>query len=111
MLVTVNSLFGQHSVGDDDINRIVSLIATIRERARESAMFVIGTHPPFELDRVEAAWQRIANTSGGDMRYNGNVPFDSWNPIRSGNYEPHDGNAWSMWRGRPQLGHIVEVNG
>ncbi len=111
ILVTVNSLFGQHAVGDDDIKRIMSLIATLRDRSGESAMFVIGTHPRFEPDRVAAAWQRIADMPGRDMRYNGDVYFNSWNPVCSGNCEPGDDNAWSRWRGQPQLGHIVEVNG
>ena len=109
VIVTVNSLFGQHSVGDDDIERIVSLIAAIRDRAQESSIFAIGTHPPYEADRVAAAWQRIADLSGRDVRYNGRVSFNSWNPIRSGDYAPGDGSAWSMWRGQPQLGHIIEV--
>ena len=89
---------------DEAINAIVSAIVDIQRHARVSLFLTLGTHPPIYEDKVAGAWQRIAGIANSDVLYEGNVGFDSWNPIRPGGFQQDNENAWFVWRGRPQLG-------
>ena len=109
VIVTANSIFGQPSLDDEAINAIVSVIADIQRHARVSLFLTLGTHPPIYEDKVAGAWQRIARIANSDVLHEGNVGFDSWNPIRPGGFQQDDENAWFVWRGRPQLAHVIEM--
>lgn len=110
VLITVNSLFAQDNLNTDVINRIVDLVAMVDKRVRDAPLIAIGTHPNYDADAVNGAWQRLADVAGLEVLYNEEIEFQSWNPICPGAYAPEDHGAWSRWRGDPrQLGHIFGV--
>ena len=62
------------------------------------------THPEYEKDKVNEAWQQIYSISDHCVEHVTRVQFDSWNPI--GRDEP----KWVKWKtSRMHLAHIVKV--
>ena len=100
VLMTANSLFGQNHV---DIDSVIELIGAIRSKATDS-VFVFGTHPPYNEELVNKAWNRIGDLSGSKRLYEQRLS------IESGNFRGYDDTScWKVWQPDPQLTHIFKL--
>ena len=79
VVVTANAFFSQNSVSDDIVDWTVGLLSNLSGHG--APIFVIGTHPTFDVSRTEKAWQRIAEIPETRRIHEGQVSFDTWNPI------------------------------
>ena len=60
VIVTANSLFSQDAMQAANIHAIGELIIGIRQRTRESPVFLAGTHARYSEEHVNNAWDDIA---------------------------------------------------
>ena len=106
VIVTANSLFGQNAMRAADIRAIVELIIGIRQRPRESPVFLAGTHPRYSEEHVNNAWDDIVRSTGADRLYS-----DRLENIVSGNPRRYDAPSWVPWRPPAQLAHLFCIAG
>ena len=105
VIVTANSLFGQHATRQSDIEAIITLITEISGRTPEAPVFVAGTHPPYSETQVRNAWRCIARIPGANWLYDDRLAVVSGNPRR------YDAPTWVVWEPPPQLGHVIRIVG
>ena len=104
VIVTVNSVFGADAMTAEAVEAIKVLIEGIHGRARGSDMFVVGTHPHYNVGRVRNAWDRIAAIPADEL-YSESLNIISGNPRRY--CEP----TWVNFTPGPQMADILRVTG
>ncbi len=108
-LVTANALFGQDNVTDEFVTWIVDLIDQLADR--KTQVFVLGTHPEWEREKVNQAWERIAEIQGANEMYKDSLDIrPTWSATNSGKYHWSEAEPWQRGDNfRKQLARIIQV--
>ena len=106
VIVTANSLFSQNAMQAANIHAIGELIIGIRQRTRESPVFLACTHPRYSEEHVNNAWDDIASRTGAHKLYG-----DLLENIVSGSPRLYDAPTWVSWQPPAQLAHLFRLAG
>ena len=104
VIVTANSLFSQDAMQAANIHAIGELIIGIRQRTRESPVFLAGTHARYLEEHVNNAWDDIASRTGAHKLYG-----DLLENIVSGSPRRYDAPTWVPWQPPAQLAHLFRL--
>ncbi len=106
-LVTINALFGQKTVTDEFVTWIVDLIDWLAER--KTQVFVIGTHPDYDEEKVNESWEQITELQGTCTIYEDRLDVRTWSATRYGEYHWSEEGPWHRGQFDPQSARIIQA--
>ncbi|MDE2670438.1 MAG: class I SAM-dependent methyltransferase [Chloroflexota bacterium] len=106
VIVTINSLFGQHSFNINHVQRACSIVREIRSSFSNIPISLLGTHPIYSKEFVDSSWMTIAGTISAKISLSKEIAVQSWSPIKIDADQP---SMWHPWN-RDHLGHILQAS-